>query len=255
MKILLLVMACFLAVGCKTMNGKNGLKDGVTKDGTVGPGGICKRDALCQDGLRCRMRNLNPDAAGVCVKQDEPGVKGEVCGGMTGVTCHKTLTCRVEAADPAQRGYCVSPIATNCPDTESIVRAIANCQTSSNGKAVSYKSEMAEQFHICQIDRALIDVWSLFRTRLGYQYKAPNLFLEHPASGNSEGAEASKQYCEQLGGKVVSLTRDSEAGEEETRNIKICSFSDCSSIYVETLFLGPNNSGNAKLTAILKHEG
>jgi len=252
MKVYIFIVACFFMTSCKTTSTKSGVKDDTVHSGTVEEGGICKRDAICKDGLRCRMRNLNPDTAGICVKQEEPGVKGEVCGGSTGVICHKTLSCRLDASDPAGRGYCVSPIAISCPDTESLVRSISSCQTSSQGKAITYKSEDAELFHICQIDRALIDVWSLFRTKLGYKYKAPSLFLEHPSQ--TAGHDEADEYCQQLGGKVVPVTREGSIGGDENTNIKLCSFNDCSSIYVETLQLGPSYDGNKRLTTILKHE-
>lgn len=115
------------------------------------------------------------------------------------------------------------------------------------GKIEIYTSE-AGQVGYCDLAGGLIEEWTLFSfmSNLGGKSTAIEVFLTHPAGAPSPGGgNPASIYCESIGGKSTGFTTaDGAAG--------VCVFSDRSQIEEWTLYRGPDDSLNEKLTAILK---
>ena len=100
----------------------------------------------------------------------------------------------------------------------------------------------------CRLDRALIEEWTFWRVVKQETPKmATRAYLDHvPFEQPYFIANPASQYCVQVGGSL--RIANSIKGDQ----VGLCEFSDRSEIEEWTLFRGPEDAGNVKLTQLLQ---
>jgi len=104
----------------------------------------------------------------------------------------------------------------------------------------------AGQAGFCRFGRAMINERTLYdATRALTTVDAVQTYLRHPNLTVGINGNPASLYCGAVGGSTLAFTDD--AGNA----VGICSFSDGSSIEEWTLYRGPSDSTNSRLTAVL----
>lgn len=109
------------------------------------------------------------------------------------------------------------------------------------------------RMRFCRIDDALIEEFTLEKA-VGDREdtRATEAFLEHDGAepGQTDPARPVATYCTGVtGGTYLELA------EEDGDTVGVCRYPDGSAMGAETLFAGPQGTGNLRLTSLLRHSG